>query len=260
MLCESFGEMRLDEIEKTDAYAYLDACAVAVGPDGAPRPRPAKGNKEIALAHTVLEYGVRVRLLKANPFKDVERLITARQARRVSDAELALAVEVGRRMGGPQHICALGLKTAFLSVRRSVEVRDLKPDQREASARPGCEGCPDRMECRVARDDRRGTGDQALQRPRQLARLRQLERPEVHEGRLEGDAREAHGLVSGRGAAAACRLRALQLAGMPADGRLDEDGAGRLGHGRRNAALERADGPAGQVYDRRRVRVAKPAR
>lgn len=129
VLCRAFGAMRVAEIEKADAYAYLDACAVAVGPDGAPRPRPAKGNKEIALARTILEYGVRTRLLKANPFDGVERLTTARQARRVADSELALAVDVGRRMGGPQHICALGLKTAFLCVRRSVEVRDLKRDQ-----------------------------------------------------------------------------------------------------------------------------------
>jgi hypothetical protein len=47
----------------------------------------------------------------------------------VSAEELALAVEVGRRMGGPQHICALAQQTAYLCLRRSVEVRALMRPQ-----------------------------------------------------------------------------------------------------------------------------------
>lgn len=67
MLLQAFGATRVGEMEKADAYAYLDACAVAVGPDGAPRPRPAKGNNEIALARMVLEYSVRTRLVRPTP-------------------------------------------------------------------------------------------------------------------------------------------------------------------------------------------------
>jgi hypothetical protein len=43
----------------------------------------------------------------------------------VTDAELELAVEVGRKLGGPRLIVALACKTAWLCLRRSVEVRAL---------------------------------------------------------------------------------------------------------------------------------------
>lgn len=129
MLKKGFGHMMVADMEKADAYAYLDACLMARDKAGNPRPRPEKGNKEIALARVVLEYGVRVRAIRANPFDGVEKLATKKSGRLVTDAELALAVEVGRRMGGPQHIVALALRTAWLCVRRSVEVRALTRDQ-----------------------------------------------------------------------------------------------------------------------------------
>lgn len=120
-LKRTFGPMAVAEMVKSDAYVHLDACARA--------DRAAKGNKEIALARTILERAVRGGRLTANPFDAVEKLATAKADRLVSDAELALAVEVGRSMGGPQHIVALALRTAWLCVRRSVEVRALTRDQ-----------------------------------------------------------------------------------------------------------------------------------
>lgn len=120
-LKKAFGATAVADLERADAHAYLDACQMAR--------RPEKGNKEIALARLVLEYGIRVRLLKVNPFSGFEKLITAKTDRLVSDQELDLALEVGRRMGGPQHIVALALRTAWLCVRRSVEVRALTRDQ-----------------------------------------------------------------------------------------------------------------------------------
>lgn len=128
-LKRSFGPMLVATLEKGDAYAYLDACLMAVDKDGKPRPRPEKGNKEIALARVLLEWGVRRRWLAANPFDGVEKLHTRKTDHLVTDQELALAVEVGRRMGGPQHIAALAMRTAWLCVRRSVEVRALTRDQ-----------------------------------------------------------------------------------------------------------------------------------
>ena len=47
----------------------------------------------------------------------------------VTDGELDLAVEVGRLAGGARLIVALALKTAWLCLRRSVEVRDLQRHQ-----------------------------------------------------------------------------------------------------------------------------------
>ena len=63
MLKKGFGHMMVADMEKADAYAYLDACLMARDKAGNPRPRPEKGNKEIALARVVLEYGVRVRAI-----------------------------------------------------------------------------------------------------------------------------------------------------------------------------------------------------
>lgn len=128
-LKRAFGDMALIDLEKADAYAYLDACLVAVDSQGKARPRAAKGNKEIALARVILEHGVRLRLIKENPFADITKLRTEKKTRYVTDQELALALEIGRRRGGASHIVALALQTAYLCVRRSVEVRALKRDQ-----------------------------------------------------------------------------------------------------------------------------------
>jgi integrase len=66
---------------------------------------------------------VRLRKLKANPFDEVTKLKTEVEAHYVEDHELNLAMEIGRELGGPQHIVALALMTAYLCSRRSVEVR-----------------------------------------------------------------------------------------------------------------------------------------
>lgn len=129
MLCKAWGTWRVADIKKGDAYDYLDACLLARDKTGMSRPRAEKGNKEIALGRVILEYAVRTRRIEVNPFANVEKLSTQKSDRYVTDSELALAVEVGRRMGGPQHIVAVALKTAFLCVRRSVEVRGLTRSQ-----------------------------------------------------------------------------------------------------------------------------------
>jgi integrase len=121
VLIKAFGRMQVAQMEKADAYEFLDACVLAR--------RAAKGNKEVSLARTILEYGVRKRWVRVNPFDRFEKLLTTTTQHLVSDQDLALALEVGRRMGTPQHIVALGLRTAWLCVRRSVEVRDLTRDQ-----------------------------------------------------------------------------------------------------------------------------------
>jgi len=128
-LKRAFGHMSVASLRKRDAYEYLDACSIAVDDTGRPRPRRAKGNKEISLARTCLEFAVRLGMIEVNPFEQVERLKTKRHDRLVTQAELDLAVKVGKRMGGPQLIVGLALKTAWLCVRRSVEVRQLTISQ-----------------------------------------------------------------------------------------------------------------------------------
>jgi integrase len=120
-LKKAFGHMRVSALTKQDGYAYLDACVLAK--------RPAKGNKEISLMRTILELGVRRGPIKTNPFDGIAKLKTETEDRLVTDAEMALAVEMGRKLGGTRLIVALALKTAWLCVRRSVEVRALTRPQ-----------------------------------------------------------------------------------------------------------------------------------
>jgi len=119
-LKQAFGHMAPADITKTDGYAYLDACVQA--------DRAAKGNKEIALLQVVLEYGVRTGVVGSNPLAGIRKNKTVAKKRYVTDADLALAIEVGRAKGGTRHIVALALRTAYLCVRRSVEVRGITRD------------------------------------------------------------------------------------------------------------------------------------
>jgi hypothetical protein len=128
MLKKAFGHLEPHEITRSMGYAYLDACLTATDKNGNARPRPIKGNKEIALARLILEYGIRKDMLAANPFDDLTRNKTVTPKRLVTQQELALAVEMGRKMGGPQHVVAMALQTAYLCVRRSVEVRTITRD------------------------------------------------------------------------------------------------------------------------------------
>ena len=120
-LTQAYGHMPLSSIIKSDAYTYLDACEQAG--------RPEKGNKEISLMRTILEYGVRLGHIDKNPFDKVIKLKTVKSARYVTDYELELALLVGRALGGSRLIVALALKTAYLCVRRSVEVRSMTSEQ-----------------------------------------------------------------------------------------------------------------------------------
>lgn len=119
-LIKAFGHLSPDELTKTMGYEYLDACE-SVG-------RPEKGNKEISLARLILEYGIRTGMIEVNPFDGLKRNKTVKTRRYVEHSELALAVEVGRQLGGARLIVALCLQTAWLCVGRSVEARGLTRD------------------------------------------------------------------------------------------------------------------------------------
>ncbi len=109
MLKKAFGHMRGADLERPDGYAYLDACRKTE--------RPAKGNKEISLMRTILEFHVRRGRLKVNPFDGIEKIKTTVESRLVTDEEMALAVEMGRKLGGAKLITALALKTAWLCLK-----------------------------------------------------------------------------------------------------------------------------------------------
>lgn len=116
-LKEVFGEMAIIDVHPYHAYGYLDKCeSLGRGP---------KANKEIGLFKAMMTLAVRRGVIHVNPIEKLEMLPVQASNRYVKDDELELALEVGRLAGGAQHIVALGLQTAYLCVRRSVEVRDL---------------------------------------------------------------------------------------------------------------------------------------
>ncbi|MBA2962180.1 MULTISPECIES: hypothetical protein [Ramlibacter] len=117
-LVRAWGHFEPREITKKMGADYLEACFAT---------RPKKGNKEMALASVILEWGAGKGLLETNPLANLVKNIVRSDVpkRRVSAEELKRAVETGRKMGGACHIVAMGLKTAWLCVRRSVEVRAL---------------------------------------------------------------------------------------------------------------------------------------
>lgn len=118
MLVKAWGHFEVDEITTKMGYDYLAACK---------KTRPLKGNKEISLATLIMEYAVKKGLITANPLKDITRNKVVQQKKRyVTDEEMALAVEMGRKLGGARLIVALALKTAWLCVRRSFEVRRIE--------------------------------------------------------------------------------------------------------------------------------------
>ena len=128
MLKKAWGEFEAGEITRQMAYNYLEACLTATDKKGKPRPRPEKGNKEMALAHIILEYGLRKGVITENPLHRLTKNKTKKARRLVTAEEMALAVEMGRQFGGARLIVALALKTAWLCVRRSVEVRGIMRD------------------------------------------------------------------------------------------------------------------------------------
>jgi hypothetical protein len=267
-LRKALGHMRVQDIEKADAYEYLDACLLAVDKSGVARPRPEKGNKEIALARLILEFGVRTRKIGSNPFDSVEKLQTTKRDRRVSDAELALALEVGRRMGGPQLICALALKTAFLCLRRSVEVRaftrdQIKPDGIVWKAAKRRHGQPERFALIEWSDELRDTIDEAI-----AIKRWNLAGTWYVFGNLKGQRYTKGGwkatlakLMTECGAEANRRGIAFQpfslqdCRPMGVSEKLDKGDADVI-----DATLHTSERMVRQVYDRRRIRTARPAR
>lgn len=267
MLCRAWGTWRIAEIKKSDGYDYLDACLLARDKNGKPRPRAAKGNKEIALARVILEYGVRTRRIESNPFAQVEKLATQKSDRYVTDSELALALEVGRRLGGPQHIVALALKTAFLCVRRSVEVRGLTRQQIR----------DDGIEWHSAKRQRgealkvgviewspelKATVDEAL-----AIKRRDVAGAWFVFGNLSGNRYTKGGWKATlEKLMAACQveaeLRKIAFARFSLQDCRPKGVSDKLSRGDRDvvdATMHSSERMVRQVYDRRRVRVAKPA-
>lgn len=267
-LVKAFGAMRTADLIKSDAYAYLDACEQAVDKNGDPRPRSAKGNKEISLMRTILEYGIRIGVVKSNPFDGVQKLKTLKTDRWVTDAELALTLRVGREMGGPQHIVALALQTAWLCVRRSVEVRAMTRDQVTKEgilwlAAKRQKGHAQKLGLIEWSDELRLVIDEAL-----AIKRNKLAGDKYIFGNLQGQPYTKGGWKKSlSNLMVKCQEKALQeeLAFQPfslQDCR-PKGVSDKLAQGDKDvmdATLHTSERMVKQVYDRRRTRVAKPTR
>jgi integrase len=119
-LKKSFGHLEPHQITMVLGYEYLDACVS--------NKRAAKGNKEIALFQVILEFAVRKGVIDSNPLRGIRKNKTVSQQRYVTDEEIEIAYRVGKEKGGSRLIVALALRTAWLCVRRSVEVRAITRD------------------------------------------------------------------------------------------------------------------------------------
>jgi integrase len=267
-LNRSFDDMQVAEMEKGDAYDHLDACLIAKDKKGNPRPRPEKGNKEIALAHVMLEWAVRRRWIKSNPFDGVEKLVTEKAQRAVTAQELCLAVEVGRKLGGPQHIVALACKTAWLCVRRSVEVRAMTRDQIDAErgifwkAAKRQAGQAEKVGLIEWSPELRATIDEAL-----AIKRNKLAGAWYVFGNLRGQKYTKGGWkktlsVLMHACVEEAAKRKLAFASFSLQDCRPMGVSDKLARGDRDvqdATLHSSERMIRQVYDRRRVRVAKPA-
>lgn len=119
-LKKSFGHLEPYQVTMVLGYDYLDACVQ--------NSRASKGNKEIALFQVILEYAVRKGIIDSNPLRGIRKNKTETHHRYVTDQEIEIAYQVGKEKGGSRLIVALALRTAWLCVRRSVEVRAITRD------------------------------------------------------------------------------------------------------------------------------------
>jgi integrase len=116
-LIKSFGKTKPVHIKPVHIYKYLSGRAA----QGA----PAKANKEIALLSAILEFGRRTGELEANPCTGIKYNKTRPRQKYVESRDITFALKEARERGGSYLILALCLYTAYLTVSRPTEMREL---------------------------------------------------------------------------------------------------------------------------------------
>ncbi|MCG2585975.1 tyrosine-type recombinase/integrase [Massilia sp. TS11] len=116
-LMQTFGKVSPSSIKPVHIYKYLDGRART----GA----PAKANKEIALLSAVLEYGRRMGILETNHCRGIKYNRTRPKTKYVSQEALNFVMTVARERGGSLLVTALCLQFAYLTVCRPDETRHL---------------------------------------------------------------------------------------------------------------------------------------
>ena len=171
-------------------------------------------------------------------------------------------------MGGPQHICALALKTAFLCLRRSVEVRALTRDQIRTDgifwkAAKRQRGQPERFALIEWSDELRATIDEALAIERgKLAGVwyvfGNLKGQRYTKGGWKATLAKLMAACVGEAASRGAVFEPFSLQDcrpMGVSEKLERGDSDVM-----DATLHTSERMVRQVYDRRRVRTATPAR
>lgn len=117
-LIQVFGQTKPAHIKPVHVYKYL----AGRSENGA----PAKANKEIALLSSILEYGRRLGELEVNPCRGIKYNKTRPRQKYVEAADLDYALAEARRREGSYLILALCVQTAYLTVSRPTEMRELR--------------------------------------------------------------------------------------------------------------------------------------
>ena len=117
-----FGRMAPAYVEPHHCYAYIDERAQASG-------AAVKAGKEITLLSTVFEYGRRRGKLRDNPVTGVQKPRNAPSTVLVTWEQVELLCEVGKAAGGAYAIMGLAAQFAWLTLRRSNEVRNFTRDR-----------------------------------------------------------------------------------------------------------------------------------
>lgn len=123
-----FGSMSPHSVEARHCYAFIDERTETSG-------AAIKAGKEITLLSAIFERGRRRGKLRDNIARGVEIPRGAPSQTVVKWEQVEHFAEVGRKAGGPYHIMGLAAVFAWLTVKRSNEVRNF---QRQQIVTEGC--------------------------------------------------------------------------------------------------------------------------
>lgn len=116
-----FGRMTPSAVQPHHCYAYIDARTKAAAKKGINA--AVKAGKEISLLSAVFEYGRRRGKVRDNVAKGIEKPRNRPSAVLVTWEQVEHFCEVGRAAGGSYRIMGLAAMFAWLTVKRSNEVR-----------------------------------------------------------------------------------------------------------------------------------------
>lgn len=120
-LTKFFGAMAPEAVLPKHCYAYQDArISMNAG---------AKANKELALFSAVFEFARRKGWIETNPCRGIKRVPVKPRTYLLNENDLMFALDMARKLGGSYLIQALAAQVCWLTVRRPSEILALSRQQ-----------------------------------------------------------------------------------------------------------------------------------